>query len=153
MVSSLAFSIVLTHWGRDKMAAISQTTLSNTFYWMKMLYFRLKFHWSLFLRVQLIISQHWFRLWLGADQATIHYLNQWWLDYRRIYASLNELRKTQFLCHVRSQPLVTFYPVHFFGIKILICRKRRVHVLCTDKCHACLIVFYSDVAWASWLFK
>ena len=30
---------------------------------------------------------------LGADQATSHYLNQWWLDYRRIYASLglNEL--------------------------------------------------------------
>ena len=30
-----------------------------------------------------------------ADQATNHYLNQWWLDYRRIYASLglNELWK------------------------------------------------------------
>ena len=26
----------LTHWGRDKMAAISQTTLSNAFSWMKM---------------------------------------------------------------------------------------------------------------------
>ena len=26
----------LTHWGRDKMAAISQTTLSNSFSWMKM---------------------------------------------------------------------------------------------------------------------
>ena len=26
-----------THWGPDKMAAISQTTLSNTFSWMKML--------------------------------------------------------------------------------------------------------------------
>ena len=36
----------LTHWGRDKMAAISQTTLSNAFSWMKMLDFRLKFHWS-----------------------------------------------------------------------------------------------------------
>ena len=44
------------------MAAISQTTLSNTFSWMKVWLFRLKFHWSLFLRVQLIISQHWFRL-------------------------------------------------------------------------------------------
>ena len=29
----------LTHWGRDKMAAVSQTTLSNTFSWMKMLEF------------------------------------------------------------------------------------------------------------------
>ena len=39
----------LTHWGRDKMAAISQTTLSDSFSWTKMLKFRLKFHWSLFL--------------------------------------------------------------------------------------------------------
>ena len=30
--------------------------------------FRLKFHWSLFPRVQLTISQHWFRQWLGADK-------------------------------------------------------------------------------------
>ena len=44
--------------------------------------------------LQLTIFQHWFRKWLGADQATSHYLNQWWLDYRRIYASvgLNELK-------------------------------------------------------------
>ena len=84
---------VLTHWSRDKMAAISQTTLSNAFSWMKMLEFRLKFHWSLFIRVQFTIVQHWFRWWLGADQATSHYLNQWFLDNRRIYASLglNEL--------------------------------------------------------------
>ena len=35
----------LTHWGRDKMAAVLQTTLSNAFSWMKMLEFRLGFHW------------------------------------------------------------------------------------------------------------
>ena len=35
----------------------------------------------------------WFRWCLGAGQATSHYLNQWWLNCRRIYASLglNEL--------------------------------------------------------------
>ena len=38
-----------------------QTTFSNVFSWMKMYEFRLKFHWTLFLRVQLTISQHWFR--------------------------------------------------------------------------------------------
>ena len=71
----------LTHWGRDKMAAISQTTHSNPFSWMRIFDFRLT------------IFQHWFRWWLGADQATSHYLKQWWLDYRHIYASLglNEL--------------------------------------------------------------
>ena len=51
---------ILTHWGRDKMTAFSQTTLSNAFSWMKILEFRLKFHLSLFLRVQLTIIQHWF---------------------------------------------------------------------------------------------
>ena len=77
------------------MAAIFQTTLSNAFSWMKILEFRLQFHWSLFLRFQLTIIQHWFRLWLGAVQATSHYLNQWWLFYWRIYASLglNELKE------------------------------------------------------------
>ena len=58
-----------THWGRDKMTAISQTTLSIAFSWMKMLEFWLNFHCSLFLRVQLTIFQHWFRLWLGAMHA------------------------------------------------------------------------------------
>ena len=55
------YRFVKTHWGRDIMAAIFQTTFSNGFSWMKMFEFRLKFHWSLFLRVQLRISQHWFK--------------------------------------------------------------------------------------------
>ena len=38
-----------THRGRDKVDAISQTTFSNAFAWMKMP--RLKLHWSLLLRV------------------------------------------------------------------------------------------------------
>ena len=40
---------------------IAQTTISSTFSWMKMLEFLLKFHWSLFARVQLAIFHHWFR--------------------------------------------------------------------------------------------
>ena len=44
----------------DKMAAILQMTCSNAFSWMKMLKFRLIFHWSLFPAVQLTIQQHWF---------------------------------------------------------------------------------------------
>ena len=51
----------LTHWGRDKMDAILQTTFSSAFPWMKMFKYRLKFHWILFLRVKLTIFQHWFR--------------------------------------------------------------------------------------------
>ena len=57
----------LTHLPRDKMAAISQTIFSDAFSWMKNCLFWLKFHWSLFLRIYLTTTQHWFRLWLGAE--------------------------------------------------------------------------------------
>ena len=53
--------IPLTHWGRDEMEAITQTTFSIAFFWKKMFELWLKFLWSLFLRVQLTIFQHWFR--------------------------------------------------------------------------------------------
>ena len=48
------------------MAAIVQTTFSNAFSWMKMFQLRLQFHWSLFLRVQLTIFQHWL---FGSDNG------------------------------------------------------------------------------------
>ena len=54
-------TVLLTHWGRDKMAAIFQTTFSNAYSRMKMYEFRLKFHWNLFLRVQFTTFKHWFR--------------------------------------------------------------------------------------------
>ena len=50
----------------DYMAAILQTTYSNTFSWTKIYFFWVTFHWSLFLRVRLTISRHWLRKWLGA---------------------------------------------------------------------------------------
>ena len=67
----------LTLYGLDKMASIMQTKYSNVFSWMKMCIFWPKFHWNSFLRAQLTASQHWLRLWLGAQKATNHYLNQW----------------------------------------------------------------------------
>ena len=57
-------------------AVISQTTFYIAFYWTRSFVFWLKFQWSLFLRVQLTLSQHWFRQRLCARQATSHYLNQ-----------------------------------------------------------------------------
>ena len=100
------------------MDAISQTIFSSAFSWMKMYEFRLKFHWSLFLRVQFTIFLHWFRQWLSSVQATSHYLNQWWLVYRRIYASpgLNEL------INVEATPKatcirITYMPNYYDRIK------------------------------------
>ena len=39
---------LLTHWGQDKMADISQMTFSNKFSWMKMCKFLLRFYWKKF---------------------------------------------------------------------------------------------------------
>ena len=55
-------------------------------------------YWSLFLRAQLTVSQHWFRLWLGAEQATSHYLNQRWpislthISGMRVFSFLTDFR-------------------------------------------------------------
>ena len=54
-------STALTHLPLDKMAAFSQAIFSDAFSRMKSCFFWLKFHWSLFLGVQLTITQHWFR--------------------------------------------------------------------------------------------
>ena len=51
----------LTHWGRGKMDAISQTTFSCAFSSMKIAVFLLNFQWNMFARVQLTIIQHWLR--------------------------------------------------------------------------------------------
>ena len=50
---------LLTNLPLDKMTVISQTTISNAFLWMKSFASWLQFHWSLLLRVQLTITQHW----------------------------------------------------------------------------------------------
>ena len=82
---------MLTHWGSHKMATILRLTFSHAFYWMKIISFLFEFPWNMNSGVQLLIYQHWFRWWLGADQATGHYLNQWWPSLLRIHASLGYL--------------------------------------------------------------
>ena len=52
----------LTHLPLDQMVAISQTAFSNTFSWMNSFVVWLIFRWSLFLRVQSTITQHWRRI-------------------------------------------------------------------------------------------
>ena len=65
---------------------------------------------SLFLGVQLTIFQHWFRWWLGTNQATSHYLNQWWLVYWCIHASLglNELTKASHTFLILLNPMTNY---------------------------------------------
>ena len=79
MVSLLThICVARPHLPLGKMAAFPQTIYSTAFSRMRSVVLWLKFHWSLFIRVQLTITQHWFRQWLGAVQATRHYLDQCW---------------------------------------------------------------------------
>ena len=77
MGKSITFYIFITHF-LDEMAVIWKTTFFNAFLSMKSFVFWFKFHWSLFLKIELKISLHWSRCWLDAKQVTSHYLNQCW---------------------------------------------------------------------------
>ena len=71
----------LTHWGWDKMGAICailRSPFSDSFSSIKVFVFWVKFHWNLFPRDQLTISQYWYRLWLGANKVTSYWLEQCW---------------------------------------------------------------------------
>ena len=48
-------------WDQAKITAILQTTFSNGFFWMKIFVVWLRFHWRVFLMVQMTINQHWLR--------------------------------------------------------------------------------------------
>ena len=86
--------VMLTHWGRDKFAAISQKTFSKAFSLMKMYEFQLRFHSILSPRVIQQYSSIGSNNGIGADEASKYYLNQRWLVYWHIYVpfGLNELR-------------------------------------------------------------
>ena len=51
----------LSHWGQYKMAANISPKYLNAVSWMKMYELCWSFHWSLSLRFELTIFQHWFR--------------------------------------------------------------------------------------------
>ena len=71
--------------------------ISKCIFFEKTFVFGLRFHWSLFLRVQLTLRQQWFGKWLGAEQATSHYMNLWWPSVlTHIYALLGVDELLQF---------------------------------------------------------
>ena len=72
--SSFSFRSGLAHWGRHRMAAVFQTTFSNTF-------LSNEFRRSLFLSVEFITFQIWVRLWIGTDKVSSHYQNRWCLKF------------------------------------------------------------------------
>ena len=79
---------ILSHWGRDKIVAILQSSFSNAFSWIKMFGFGFKFHWSFYHRVQLTISRHGLDNGLMTIRCQAIILTNSGLVYWRIYASV-----------------------------------------------------------------
>ena len=83
----------LTHWGRSQMAAILQTSYSKSVSSMEEFEFEIKFHWVKwvwFPMVQLTISQHWFRYWIGACSVPSHYPSQWLSSMKHIHGLVQD---------------------------------------------------------------
>ena len=133
---SVRILTILTHRGRDQMKETSQTTFSNAFSRMKMKIpeFWLKFHWKFYPIVQSTIFQHWFRNWLGAGQATNHYLDQWYPSltyaYMRHLASMRRHEKTRagipYTNHFSSLVLSAFSIIETFILNV---------TFIFDRCH------------------
>ena len=66
--------------------------------------FWFKFHWCLFPVLQLEITQHWVRLWPGADQAPSHYLNQWRQSQQTPICVTNALWVISQTLHIKHTP-------------------------------------------------
>ena len=77
--------------GQDKMAAFLRS-FRKSFSCMKIVLFWFKFYWNLFPRVPSVRLQHRLRRWLDTDQATSHYMNQWWHSF--IYPYMPHLAST-----------------------------------------------------------
>ena len=101
-------SHLLTHWGRDKTAAVSLTTLPNAFSWMKGLQLRLKFHRGLFLGTQFTIKARWPRhihdeLFTVERGLRQHSLGCCWRNSRPTMLNLDHTMTTQFVSKVYDE--------------------------------------------------
>ena len=56
-------------WGREKIPPFHRRFFQNAFTSGKSYELRSRFHWSLFLLLELTIFLHWFKYWLGVDQV------------------------------------------------------------------------------------
>ena len=83
----------LTQWGLDKMADIFQTIFSSAFSWIKMYLATIEFSLILVASGPINNTSALVKIMAWRRPGDSHYLNQWWLIYRRIYASFgpNEL--------------------------------------------------------------
>ena len=114
------YKLIVGHWNRDNMDAISQT-FSSPFSWNGNVWISMKISLKLFLKFKFTTLRHWSRKRLGANQARSHFLDRWWLVYRCIYASLS-LKQ---LIYLGSDQNPSFYKNTYFSN--LTCPTKTVH--------------------------
>ena len=103
----------LTHLSLGRMTAISQTISLDAFSWMKSFVFWFEFHWNLFIRVQLPITEHWFRYGLATNRRqTIIWTNADPIHWR-IYAALGGDKLMDLPAHEISIMLLSVNEVLF----------------------------------------
>ena len=110
----------LTLRGRDKMAAILLMIFSNAFSGMNMFEFRIKFHWSLFVTVQITLGYHWFREWLGTERQAIIWGNGglgYWFIYMYASLCLND-NKCAYNSHSRKSMVSHWHGVFLMTVRV-----------------------------------
>ena len=115
----------------DKIAAFLRTIFLDAFSWMKSFVLWLKFHLSLFLRVQLAKIQHWFSNGLVPNRLQAIFWTNVDMIHWRIYAALSEYETVlnTYFCYTINLPIqiyglgtwiISFDTVnHFRSSKIL----------------------------------
>ena len=88
-------------WCRDKMAANLQRTFSQCIFLNENIWISIKISLKIVPKCP-INNILLFILWLGSDQATSHYLDQWWYVYWRIYASLGLIMDSHIYIYILS---------------------------------------------------
>ena len=91
----------LTHWGRYKMAAISQATFPNVISCMKMVVFGIIFHWKLF-KVEVLKMNHFNRWRLYSIEASISITTQLPLYLQMTMTYFLDYGVFRFWCHSYS---------------------------------------------------
>ena len=110
---------------------------SSTYWEMKNVWISIKISLKFVYGVKLTTFQHWFRKWLGVDQATSHYLKQWWIIY--IYESfgLSELICLNISYHALNETEATSWNEGNF-IPLGYCRQNLVTFLSQNN-HGCFL--------------
>ena len=122
----------LTLGDHDEMAATLQMTFSNSFSFLKILYFDWNF-------AEICSQESYWYVRLGSEQATCHYLNQWWSSLLRHTCIpqawwVNSLWPNDAICRHRSGSTLAQVmaccltaPTHYLNKCWLIISKTQLH--------------------------